>query len=161
MAMTRRCLTALLGGAVALSFASARAQDEDDAKQEPLRCLSMNSIRSTRVIDDERVLFFQARDRVFLNRLDRECLGLARHGTFTYKVQSGARHARLCATDSITVLEATGRGLNCGLGLFEPLSVEEVESLLGAPNPPVISVPVELPEEEAPAEPPQAEPPPQ
>jgi hypothetical protein len=114
----------------------------------------MNSIRSTKVIDDERVLFFQARDRIFLNRLDRECLGLVRSGTFTYKVQSGARHARLCDTDSITVLETTGRGLNCGLGLFEPLSQDEVESLIGGPNPGVISVPVELPKEESPAEPP-------
>lgn len=151
--MKRICLTALLGGAVALSFASAWAQDDDEAAAEPLRCLSMNSIRSTRVLDDERVLFFQARDRIFLNRLDRECLGLTRSGTFSYQVQSGARHARLCSTDSITVLEATGRGLNCGLGMFEPLSAEEVESLTGGPNPAIISVPVEAPQEEPPAAP--------
>jgi hypothetical protein len=151
--MTSKCLTALLGGAVALSLASASAQDDDEATDEPLRCLSMNSIRSTKVLDDNRVLFFQARDQVFLNRLDRECLGLTRYGTFTYKVQSGARHARLCSTDSITVLETTGRGLNCGLGLFEPLSPDEVESLVGGPNSAVISVPIDLPPEEQPVEP--------
>ena len=145
--MTRKCLTALLGGAAALSLASALAQDDDEATDEPLRCVSMNSIRSTKVLDDNRVLFFQARDQIFLNRLDRECLGLTRYGTFTYKVQSGARHARLCSTDSITVRETTGRGVNCGLGLFEPSSSEEAESLLGGPNPAVISVPVEPPEE--------------
>jgi hypothetical protein len=152
--MRRKTVSALLAGGAALSLAGAAAQDDDEASDEPLRCLSMNSIRSTKVVDDTRVLFIQARDRIFLNRLDRECLGLARYGTFTYQVQSGARHARLCDTDSITVLETTGRGLNCGLGRFEPLSQEEAESLIGGPSTTIISVPVELPKEneEPPAE---------
>jgi hypothetical protein len=157
--MTRKCMTVLLGAAT-LSLASAAAQDDEAESDEPLRCLSMNTIRSTVVVDDNRVLFFQARDRVFLNRLDRECLGLARSGTFSYKVQSGARHARLCSTDSITVLETSGRGLNCGLGLFEPLSQEEAESVVGGPNPAAVALPVELPKEEEPAAP-VPEPPPQ
>lgn len=158
--MTRKSLVALLAGAAVWSPAGALAQG-DEAALEPLRCLSMTSIRSTAVLDDERVLFFQARDRVFLNRLDRRCLGLARYGAFSYKVQSGARHARLCSTDSITVLEATGSGLNCGLGVFEPLSAEEVESLTGGPSAAVISVPVEPLQEEPPAAPAPPEPPPQ
>ena len=161
--MARKTLAALLAGVAALSLASGAAQD-DDASDEPLRCLSMSGIRSTKVVDDSRVLFFQSRDKIFLNRLDRECLGLARYGTFTYKVQSGARHARLCDSDSITVLDAMGRGLNCGLGRFEPLSQEEVQSLIAgpAPAPAVISVPVELPqEEEKPPAEPAAEPAPQ
>ena len=159
--MTRKSLTALLGGVAALSLASAAAQDDDEEEsEEPLRCLSMTSIRSTVVVDDQRVLFFQGRDRVFLNRLDRECLGLARSGTFTYEVQSGARHARLCSTDSITVLETTGRGLNCGLGLFEPLSREAAESVVNGPNRSAVAVPVELPKEEEPAAP-EPEPQPQ
>ena len=156
--MRRKGLTALLGSVAALSLASAAAQDDEEGSDEPLRCMSMNSIRSTKVLDDQRVLFIQARDKVFLNRLDRECLGLFRNGTFTYKVQSGARHARLCDTDSITVLETTGRGLNCGLGRFEPLSQAELESLIGGPSPAITSAPVELPKEE---EPPPAEPPPE
>ena|SRR5688572_25228347 len=152
--MTRKVLPALLGVA-ALSFASAAAQKEDaeEASDEPLRCLSMNSIRTTKFLDDSRVLFFNARDRAYLNRLDRECLGLSRSGTFEYKVQSGARHARLCSTDSITVIESAGRGLNCGLGMFEPLSQDELEGLIGRPNPAITSAPVELPKEEPPAEP--------
>jgi hypothetical protein len=152
--MTRKALTALLGSVAALSLVSAAAQDDDESSDEPLRCMSMNSIRSTKILDDQRVLFIQARDKVFLNRLDRECLGLFRSGTFTYQVQSGARHARLCDTDSITVLETTGRGLNCGLGRFEPLSQAEIETLIGGPSPAITSAPVELPKEEpAPAEP--------
>jgi hypothetical protein len=158
--MTRNRLTALLGSMAALSLGMAAAQDGEDS-DEPVRCVSMNSIRSTKVLDDQRVLFVQSKDKVFLNRLDRECLGLFRNGTFTYKVQSGARHARLCDTDSITVLETTGRGLNCGLGLFEPLSQAEVDTLIAGPrSPPITSAPVELPQEEqtpppAPAPPPQ------
>jgi hypothetical protein len=160
--MTRKRLSALLGSVAALSLASADAQDDDEGSDEPLRCISMNSIRSTKILDDQRVLFIQARDKVYLNRLDRECLGLFRNGTFTYKVQSGARHARLCDTDSITVLETTGRGLNCGLGRFEPQSEDEVASLIGGPHPAITSAPVELPKEDepAPAEP-TPEPPPQ
>ena len=157
--MTHHCLTALLGSMTALSLGMAAAQDEE-ASDEPVRCVSMNSIRSTKVLDDQRVLFIQSRDKVFLNRLDRECLGLFRNGTFTYTVQSGARHARLCDTDSITVLETTGRGLNCGLGLFEPLSQAEVDSLIAGPHSPAItSAPVELPKDQPPAEPAPAQPP--
>lgn len=159
--MTRKCLTALLGSVAALSLASAAAQDDEEESDEPLRCVSMNSIRSTKILDDRRVLFIQARDKMFLNRLDRECLGLFRNGTFTYKVQSGARHARLCDTDSITVLETTGRGLNCGLGLFEPLSQAELESLIGGPSPAITSAPVDLPKEEPPPAEPAPEPAPQ
>lgn len=156
--MTRNRLTALLGSMAALSLGMAAAQDGDDS-DEPVRCVSMNSIRSTKVLDDQRVLFIQSKDKVFLNRLDRECLGLFRNGTFTYKVQSGARHARLCDTDSITVLETTGRGLNCGLGLFEPLSQAEVDNLIAGPRSPgITSAPVELPKEE---QTPPPEPPPQ
>ena len=156
--MTRKGLAALLGSVAALSLASAAAQDDEEESDEPQRCMSMNSIRSTKFLDDQRVLFIQSRDKVFLNRLDRECLGLFRNGAFTYKVQSGARHARLCDTDSITVLETTGRGLNCGLGRFEPLSQAEVESLIVGPSSAITSVPVELPKEE---EPPPAEPAPE
>jgi len=42
--MTRRCLTAALGGVVALSLVSAVAQEDEKESDEPLRCLSMNSI---------------------------------------------------------------------------------------------------------------------
>ena len=152
--MTRNSLTALLGVA-ALSLVSAAAQEGDEeTSDEPLRCLSMNSIRSTKIVDDQRVLFISARDKAFLNRLDRECLGLSRSGTFEYKVQSGARHARLCSTDSITVLEPSGRGLNCGLGLFEPLTQEELQTLISGPSRTTVSVPVEAPKAEPPPAPP-------
>ena len=158
--MHAKFVVALLAGAVAWSLTGAAAQeDESDADDEPVRCLSMGSIRSTRVVDDRTVLFFHGRGRVYVNRLERECVGLARNGSFTYQVQSGARAARLCSTDSITVLESTGRGFNCGLGMFEPISQEEADSFLLGPNRAVTSTPVEPPKADE-AAPPAAEAPP-
>jgi hypothetical protein len=144
--MNAKFAVALLAGAVTLSLTSAAAQDGDGAADdEPVRCLSMASIRSTRVVDDRTILFFHGRGRVFVNRLERECVGLARNGKFTYEVHTGARHARLCATDSITVLERTGRGFNCGLGMFAPISQDEADTFVLGPNRAVTSTPVELP----------------
>lgn len=151
--MNARCWSALLAGAIALSSTGAAAQEDEEASEEPLRCLSMASIRSTKVIDDATVLFFHGRGRVYVNRLERECLGLARYGKFTYEVHTGARHARLCATDSITVLERNGRGFNCGLGMFEPISQDEADGFVVGPNRAVTSTEVELPQQDASAEP--------
>ena len=153
--MSAKSYLSLLCGAMLLSLASAVAQEDegkDKEDDEPLRCVSMSSIRTTKIIDDSTVLFYQGR-RIFVNRLDRECVGLARNGSFTYQVQSGARYVRLCDSDSITVLEPGGRGFNCGLGLFDPISAEEAENFISGPNPAAISTPVELPPEAQPAEP--------
>jgi hypothetical protein len=128
-------------------------ENEGGGEDEPLRCLSMASIRSTRVVDDQTVLFFHGRGRVYVNRLERACVGLARNGKFTYEVHTGARHARLCETDSITVLERTGRGFNCGLGMFEPISQDEADTFVSGPSRAVTSIPVELPKGDEPAEP--------
>ncbi|RPI59930.1 MAG: hypothetical protein EHM50_08315 [Lysobacterales bacterium] len=163
--MNARFVVALLAGAATLSMTRAVTQENEDADDEPLRCLSMSSIRSTKVIDDQTVLFFQGRGNVYLNRLERECVGLARYGKFTYEIHTGARHARLCVTDSITVLERNGRGFNCGLGAFEPISRDEADSFLVGPNNAAVATPIELPKEEesvppAPDPAPPAEPPP-
>jgi hypothetical protein len=146
--MNARLVVVLFGGIVTSSLTGVAAQKNEDANEEPVRCLSMASVRSTRVIDDHTVLFFHGRGRAYLNRLERECVGLARNGKFTFEVQTGARHARLCATDSITVLERTGRGFNCGLGMFEPISDEEADTFVLGPNRAVTSAPVELPKDD-------------
>lgn len=137
--------SAVLLGAAALSLPTAFAQN-DANHSEPARCLSMASVRSTRIVDDGTVLFYHGRGRVYVNRLERQCVGLARENKFTYRVQTGARHSRLCATDTITVIERTGRGFNCDLGMFEPISREQADILLGGHA--VTSVPVEVPPEQ-------------
>jgi hypothetical protein len=146
-----KAVVALFAGVVTLSLTGAAAQENEGGDDEPLRCLSMASIRSTKVVDDSTVLFFHGRGRVYVNRLERECVGLARNDKFTYEVHTGARHARLCVTDSITVLERAGRGFNCGLGLFEEISREEADTFLAGPNRAVTSTPVEAPQSAEPA----------
>ena len=151
--MNAKFVVALVAGAATSSLTSVAAQQDEERNDEPVRCLSMASVRSTKVIDDQTVLFFHGRGRVYLNRLERTCVGLARNGKFTFEVQTGARHARLCATDSITVLERTGRGFNCGLGMFEPISDEEADTFLLGPNRAVTSTPVEPPKDDETAAP--------
>lgn len=157
--MLAKCSIVLLGAAI-VSIPSAWAQDEAE-DSEPVRCLSMASIRSTKIVDDATVLFYHGRGRVYVNRLERQCPGLARESKFTYQVQTGARHSRLCATDTITVLERTGRGFNCDLGMFEPISREQADILVDGPNRAVQSAPIELPEAPAPGAPAAPRPDPQ
>jgi len=100
----------------------------DDGKT--LRCIGMGSVQTTRIVDDDRLLFYARSGRIYLNSLDRTCVGLQRSGKFTYEVQSGARFVRLCGSDNLTVLETTGRGFTCGLGDFVEVSAETAAELL-------------------------------
>lgn len=94
----------------------------------------MSGVRTTRIVNDGNILFFQRNGHVYLNVLDQTCVGLSRSGKFTYSVQTGARTVRLCDADTITVLESTGRGFTCGLGRFYPVSSETADEMLGAPG---------------------------
>jgi len=121
-------------GCVSLAFAIAAAPllAADDLQGDaPVRCLSMSGVRTTRIVNDGNILFFQRNGHVYLNVLDQTCVGLSRSGKFTYSVQTGARTVRLCDADTITVLETTGRGFACGLGRFYPVSKESANEMLG------------------------------
>ena len=117
---------------LALAIAAAPLLAADDAQVDPpVRCLSMSGVRTTRIVNDGNILFFQRNGHVYLNVLDQTCVGLSRSGKFTYSVQTGARTVRLCDADTITVLESTGRGFTCGLGRFYPVSSESADQMLG------------------------------
>jgi len=121
------------GVCLALTIAAAPLLAADDAQNDaPVRCLSMSGVRTTRIVNDGNILFFQRNGHVYLNVLDQTCAGLSRSGKFTYSVQTGARTVRLCDADNITVLETTGRGFTCGLGRFHPISAETANEMLGA-----------------------------
>lgn len=117
-------------GAFGLWLADAASGDEQSTAPQPARCISMGSVLTTTIVDDNRILFYQRGGRIYLNALDRTCVGLTRSGKFSYKVQSGARYVRMCDTDRINVLEQTGNGFNCGLGMFVPVSAEAAAELL-------------------------------
>jgi hypothetical protein len=107
-----------------MATAAIAEKDQDGADTKPARCISMGSVQTTTIVDDDRILFYQRGGRIYLSSLDRTCVGLTRSGRFSYKVQSGARYVRVCDTDNITVLERTGSGFTCGLGEFVPVSAE-------------------------------------
>lgn len=128
--MLGRQVGALCCGAFGLLLAVAASPEEPSAAPTPARCISMGSVQTTTIVDDNRILFYQRGGRIYLNSLDRTCVGLTRSGKFSYKVQSGARYVRMCDTDRINVLERTGNGFNCGLGVFVPVSAEAAAELL-------------------------------
>ena len=155
--MTHVQRLALLGGLAALPFGlggPAFGQDDEPFDRTPATCLSLMRIDSTRVLDDQTILFFLRDDRVYRNYLPRKCPGLAQQNRFSYVSRTG----QLCNVDAVTVLEQwAGRleeGFTCRLGDFHPISPEEIEDLealhRGSKTRETIEVqPVELPDREA------------
>lgn len=131
---------------LALSTTSALADDVDDAEAE--RCVLINRIDQTHVIDDQRILFYMRGKDVYLNLLPRRCSGLGFERSFSYRTSQ----SRLCDLDSITVLRSSGglsRGMTCGLGKFHPLTEEDADALRNAkpPEPEAKELPTAEPEE--------------
>jgi len=116
----------------------ARAQDEGD---EPRRCVPLTSIDRTEVIDDKHVVFYLSGRRIYVNELNRACIGLEREGRFSYRSSTGL----LCRGDTITVLEDSAfgglrDGFSCGIGMFEPADEDLLAILKGDEEPAEITV---------------------
>ncbi len=96
--------------AAAPQSASAAAKD----------CLSIATIRESRVIDDQTIDFITTGGKIYRNTLPHKCSSLGFEKAFTYATSL----SQLCSTDIITVLHSTGgsmmRGASCGLGKFVP-----------------------------------------
>lgn len=131
--MTRHAIAALL-----LSLAATVALADDGpaanpnlklASGEPLRCLPLNRIDETVVLDSRNVLFYTSRNEVYLNDLPHNCPGLSRHKPIMYRTSLN----QLCNVDIITVLESMGSsympGASCGLGMFYPISKDDADKL--------------------------------
>lgn len=81
-------------------------------------CVSLRSLRESRVIDDQTIFFRGAGSTAYLNKLPRTCSRLAIEERFAYRTSVG----QLCHLDVITVVDNYGRSWNrCGLGKFEEL----------------------------------------
>lgn len=135
---------------------SAAAQNDDVAEddaidREPVKCVPMGQIQSTTAANDDSILFYRSGGRIYVNILERQCQGLRRSGLFTYKVRSGIRVARLCDTDSITVIDKTtnSAGLTCRLGVFHPITDVQAEEILysGRVSRTIVAEPVEPPDD--------------
>lgn len=131
-----RAPTQCLGLVGALCMLSAAAQDGDDGDDEavldrtPEDCVIASRIRSTKIVDDETILFYLGGNRVYQNVLADECPRLKANGRFAYEIHS----SRLCFVDTITVLDRFGdsfsRGFTCRLGKFLPITELEADALL-------------------------------
>lgn len=152
----RRQLWILAAGAVLATLSPPPpAQAQDDAiDRTPQDCIRTSRTRSTRVIDDQTILFYMRGGQVFRNDMPNHCPGLAREDTFAYETRVG----RLCQIDTITVLEDFGgrfvRGATCRLGEFSRITPEEAADIVAGPegakrgNEDVDIEEVELPEDD-------------
>ena len=87
----------------------------------PVDCLSLATLRETRVRSDSVIDFVTAGGRVYRNTLPNACPSLGFEERFTYHVST----SQLCSVDIITVLQSPGlsRGASCGLGVFQPVTL--------------------------------------
>jgi hypothetical protein len=134
--MTNQKLILLFGCGLfgMLPLATLAADNSADATAE--RCVALNRVSNTEVIDDQNILFHMRGGDIFVNRLPYRCPGLRRDRVIMYRTSA----QQLCDLDVITVLDNTGFGFtpgpSCGLGRFYPVSKEEADKLKKAlPDP--------------------------
>lgn len=150
---------------LSISALGAFAQDGDDAAAELVeeiglggeteRCISSQSIRRIKAIDDSTIAFYMRNRDVYLNFLQWSCNGLRRNNRIAYETRGG----RLCSMDRVSVIYDHGgldTGIPCPLGVFHVTDQEaadlmvEASEMQGRPSPVTVEA-VELPplEEEA------------
>lgn len=80
------------------------------------RCIQVNRIRSSRVIDDYNILFIMRGKKAYLNTMKHRCSRLGFERAFSYNLSVN----QLCNVDIITVFDFTSniQGPSCGLGKF-------------------------------------------
>ena len=90
------------------------------------RCINIGKILRTRVVDDSNIVFMMRSDEMYLNTLRSRCTGLARHGSFTYRILSRS----LCELEKISVIEVGSieqpMGRSCTLGRFHSVTMEDL-----------------------------------
>jgi hypothetical protein len=95
------------------------------------RCITINAIRQTKVVDDQTIIFYTTNNRNYKNRLPHRCGGLAIADSFSYSTSQ----SQLCSVDIITVLNRMGSNLtpgpSCGLGMFEAIDQRQLDELTG------------------------------
>ncbi|WP_138379671.1 hypothetical protein [Luteithermobacter gelatinilyticus] len=126
-------LAGLLG--LLASAASGAAEDSTES-DDPLKeldkftrtgkyenCVTLTQIDSTKVLDDQHILFEMKGRKYYLNKLPHKCSRLGFEKSFTYRLSIN----RLCNVDIITVIDTTSGivGPSCGLGKFELLEMKK------------------------------------
>ena len=128
--MTRRPIMLLIAAAVAPLAGCTTEPGTTPASRapaavaagEPVSCVSTGSIDNTRVHDDRTIDFVMRDGTVYRNTLPVRCSPLGFEKRFSYRTTS----ARLCSSDTITVLQSGGVGApTCSLGEFVPINLTE------------------------------------
>jgi hypothetical protein len=137
---------------IATSLANLAFADDDPSVA--TACLRRSNIRSTKVLDGRNILF-TTRDRgTYINQLARQCPGMRRGSplsltyadntglcagsTFTVLMQAGASTNVISYIDPLTQERRTMSGpsfvpgATCQLGLFGPISKDEIDALVAA-----------------------------
>jgi hypothetical protein len=113
-------LAALAGGASA-GLSAKKEPAPVRAVGEPVNCVHLRSIQSTKVIDNSTIDFKMTGGKTYRNSLPYSCSGLKSEESFSYRTSL----SQLCNVDTIRVLHNYGGGLHegagCGLGKFQPI----------------------------------------
>ncbi len=125
----------------------AEEDDDVDVDDGGERCITVRRIASSRIIDDQNILFYMRNRTIYHNELRRRCPGLTRNKIISYRTTVG----RLCRSDLFTLHDrfgmGTSQGLSCTLGKFRPIREEEAQALKGEVVIQPKSVPPAEPEE--------------
>lgn len=118
-------VTAIGGTAIAKS---GRAVPVARETGKPVSCISLQSIRESRVRSDSVIDFRTSGKKWYRNTLPHSCPSLGFEERFLYKTSQ----SQLCSVDIITVLHSYGagldRGASCGLGTFQPVELVKTAS---------------------------------
>jgi len=125
-------------GALALIAAAGtpRAFAQDDSASVGQMCVNKLGIDHTKVLDDRNILFFMHNRTKYLNTLLGMCPGLRAENHFVSGQDMGNN---LCKGNVIRVLSYSfgnaTLGASCWLGMFQPLSDDELEELVATASP--------------------------
>jgi hypothetical protein len=115
---------AVLAGAFATGLSAKKEQAEMRAVGDPVNCVSLRSIQSTKIVTDSIIDFKMAGGKTYRNTLPYSCPSLKSEDRFSYHTSL----SQLCNVDIVRVLHSYGgnlqAGVGCGLGKFQ--QVEKV-----------------------------------
>ena len=111
-----------------LQTALAHAAEDDDTSVAQT-CIRHNQLRRTKVLGDRNIVFVTRDGAIYNNELPRQCPSMRRNSLVNYAVDGG----NMCAGDSFQVLWQVGTSYMpafvCQLGMFAPISEDEMTDL--------------------------------
>ena len=122
--ITIGALAARLTGALCLSASAVAVAQGPGA--EPEKCLNLNRIQKTEVIDDRNIIFYMRGGQIFRNQLSHRCSGLRKDNTIMYRPSLN----RLCNLDFITVLRDFSFGFIQGPS-YVVMSIDIFRDMMG------------------------------